>query len=106
VDDRTPSIGKLLFKNISAKNCHVAGTYICGLPESKIEELTFENIDFSYAENAKSGVAAMMVGCDEASRQGLIVSNVKNLYLRKVKVNGCVGEEIQADNVDNIVKED
>jgi polygalacturonase len=106
VDDRTPSIGKLLFKNISAKNCHVAGTYICGLPESKIEELTFENIDFSYAENAKSGVAAMMVGCDESSRQGLIVSNVKNLYLKKVKVNGCVGEEIQADNVDNIVKED
>ncbi len=106
VDDRTPSIGRLLFKNISAKNCHVAGTYICGLPESKIEELTFENIDFSYAENAKSGVAAMMVGCDEASRQGLIVSNVKNLRLKNVKVVGCVGEEIQADNVDNIVKED
>lgn len=105
VDDRTPSIGKLLFKDISAKNCHVAGTYICGLPESKIEELRFENIDFSYADNAKSGVAAMMVGCDEASHQGMIVSNIKNLYLKNVKVKGCVGEEIQADNVDNIVKE-
>ena len=105
VDDRTPSIGKLLFKDISAKNCHVAGTYICGLPESKIKELTFENIDFSYAENAKSGVAAMMVGCDESSKQGMIVSNIETLRLKNVKVVGCDGEEIQADNVDNIVKE-
>ena len=104
VDDRTPSIGRLTFKNISAKNCHVAGTYICGLPESKIEELIFENIDFSYAEDAKSGVAAMMVGCDEASKQGIVVSNIKNLVLKNVKVTGCVGEDIRAENVDNIVR--
>ena len=82
----------------------MAGTYICGLPESKIEELIFENIDFSYAEDAKSGVAAMMVGCDEASKQGLVVSNIKNLVLKNVKVTGCVGEDIQAENVDNIVR--
>lgn len=58
VDRRTPSIKRLTFKDIKATNCHVAGTYIYGLPESKIEKLTFENISFSYAENAKSGVAA------------------------------------------------
>ena len=105
VDDRTPSIKKFVFKNINAKNCHVAGTYICGLPESKIEELVFENINITYADNAKSGVAAMMLGCDEASRQGMVVSNIKNLILKNVHVTGCDGEEIIADNVDAIVKE-
>ena len=104
VDDRTPSIKKFTFKNINAKNCHVAGTYICGLPESKIEELTFENINITYADNAKSGVAAMMLGCDEASRQGMIVSNINTLILDNVKVTGCDGEEIVAENVDNIIK--
>ena len=39
VDDRTPSIKRLTFRNIKASNCHVAGAYIYGLPESKIEKL-------------------------------------------------------------------
>ncbi len=105
VDDRTPSIDRLTFRNINATNCHVAGAYICGLPEKKIERLTFENINFEYAKDAKSGVAAMMLGCDEASRQGLVVSNVKELILKNVNVNGCEGEAVVADNVDNIVRE-
>ena len=71
----------------------------------KIERLTFENINFEYAKDAKSGVAAMMLGCDEASRQGLVVSNVKELILKNVNVNGCEGEAVVADNVDNIVRE-
>jgi len=104
VDDRTPSIKRLTFKNIKATNCHVAGTYICGLPESKIERLTFENIDFSYADNAKSGVAAMMSGCEESCKQGMVVSNIKELVLKNVHVVGCDGEEIVADNVDKIIK--
>ncbi len=104
VDSRTPSIKKLTFKNIKATNCHVAGTYICGLPESKIERLTFENIDFSYADDAKSGVAAMMLGCEEGCKQGMVVSNIKELILKNVHVVGCEGEAIVADNVDEIIK--
>ena len=105
IDDRTPSIKSLTFKDINAKNCHVAGAYIFGLPESKVEKLTFENINFSYAKDAKPGVAAMMLGCDEASRQGLIVSNVEKLILKNVNIEGCDGEAIVADNVDKIERD-
>ena len=105
VDDRTPSIKRLTFKNIKATNCHVAGAYICGLPESKIDRLTFENIDFEYAQEAKSGVAAMMLGCDEGSKQGLVVSNVKELVLKNVNINGCEGDKIVQDNVDSLIAE-
>lgn len=105
VDDRTPSIKRLIFKNIKAENCHVAGAYICGLPESKIEKLVFEDIDFSYAKDAKTDVAAMMLACKPASKQGLVVSNIKELVLKNVNVMGCEGDEIVADNVDEVVKE-
>lgn len=104
VDDRTPAIKHLTFKNIKAENCHVAGTYIYGLPESKIERLTFENIEFSFAEDAKPGVAAMMLGCDEAKKQGLIVNNIKELVLKNVQINGCEGEPIIAENVDSVIR--
>lgn len=105
VDDRTPSIKRLTFKNINATNCHVAGTYIYGLPESKIERLTFENINFSFAEEAKSGVAAMMLYCKEGSKQGIVVNNIEELILKNVKVEGCEGEPIVADNVDKVIEE-
>lgn len=105
VDDRTPSIKRLTFKNINAANCHVAGTYIYGLPESKIERLTFENINFSFAKEAKSGVAAMMLYCKEGSKQGIVVNNIEELILKNVKVEGCEGEPIVADNVDKVIEE-
>lgn len=105
VDDRTPAIKNLVFKNIVAHNCHVAAAYIYGLPEQKINSITFENIQVDYAKDAKSGVAAMMIGCDEASKQGIIIGNCNTLNLKNVKIEGCVGENIVADGVDVINQE-
>ena len=104
VDDRTPGIGSLLFKNIEAKNCHVAGAYIYGLPESKIKKVTFEDISISYAENPIPGVAAMMLGCDETTKMGIVVNNIEELILKNVTVDGCEGEKIIAGNVDKITE--
>lgn len=103
VDERTPSIKRLTFKNINATNCHVAATYIYGLPESKIDRLTFENIHVTYADEAKSGIAAMMLACEESSKRGIVAGNVKELILKNVNIEGCVGESITVDNVDNII---
>lgn len=105
IDDRTPYVKRLLFKNINAQNCHVAGVYMYGLPESKIGEVTLDSVNFSYAENAKSGMAAMMIGCEEASGKGIIVNNINKLILKNVKADGCVGEAIIAESVDEIVRD-
>jgi len=104
VDDRTPYIKRLTFKNIKARNCHVAAAYITGLPERKITCLTFENVDVSYAKEAKSGVAAMMIGCEESSRAGILAMNVEKLVLKNVNIEGCEGEAVIAENVDKISK--
>lgn len=102
VDDRTPSIKRLAFRNIKADNCHVAAAYITGLPEQKIECLTFENVDVNYAKDAKSGVAAMMTGCDETCKAGILALNVSKLVLKNVNISGCEGEAVTALNVDGI----
>lgn len=106
VDERTPEIGRLTFKNINATNCHVAGTYITGLPEKKIECLTFENVSMCFAEDAKSGVAAMMTSCKEGSRQGMYVAGIKKLILKNVKVEGMVGPAVIAEDVDDLETDD
>lgn len=92
VDERTPSIKKLVFRNIICTNCHVAGVYMYGLPEKKIESIEMENIHITYAENAIPGTAAMMIGCEEGSKQGIFIRNVEDLSMKNVIVEGNVGE--------------
>jgi len=105
IDDRTPEIKRLAFRNIDAKNCHVAAAYIYGLPEQKIEEVVFENISLSYSSEAKEGVAAMMLGCDSAKLQGIVVNNIKHLILKNVSITGSATDAIVAGNIDKITEE-
>jgi polygalacturonase len=102
VDDRTPSIKSLIFKNIQCENSHFTGAYIYGLPENKIESLVMENVSISYAEDAVTGVAAMMIGCEPTSKQGIYLNNIKKVVLKNVTVTGCVGETIECEEVDEL----
>ncbi len=72
--------------------------------KARLKKLTFENIDFTYAKDAKPGVAAMMLGCDEAVKQGLIINNAKELILKNVNITGCEGEPVVTGNVDTNYK--
>lgn len=104
-DDRTPYIGKMEFKNIQATNCHAAASYLYGLPEQKIKEVTFENVRISYADEAKAGVPAMMDGLDKTCKLGFFAKNVEKLTLKNVQISGQVGEELVLDGVDSFVRE-
>ncbi|MCM1193061.1 MAG: glycoside hydrolase family 28 protein [Butyrivibrio sp.] len=101
VDDRTPSIKKLVFEDMKCTNCHVAAAYFDGLPEQKIEEIVMRNISFSYAEDAKCGVPAMSVGVPESSRRGLYARNVSKLTLDNVVIEGQDGEAYELEGVDS-----
>ena len=103
VDERTPRIDRLVFENIECHNCHVAGAYIYGLPEQKIMQVTMKNVVIDYADKPKPGVAAMMLGCEESTKRGIVAANVECLVLENVRVTGCEGEEIEVVNVDNVV---
>lgn len=105
VDDRTPEIKQLTFKNIEARNCHVAGTFIYGLPEKKIEEITFENIVIDYAENPIPEYPAMMADVDACTNMGIYINNVKKLIMRNVSISGHKGKALEIHNVDQFVKD-
>lgn len=93
VDERTPELGTFLFENIKAVNCHVAASYFYGLPEKKIEEVTFRNVDISFAKDMQEGVPAMMDGVDPMKGCGLFAKNVAKLQLENVTITGQIGPE-------------
>ena len=103
VDDRTPSIRKLVFEDMKCTNCHVAAAYFDGLPEQKIQEIVMRNISVSYAEAPKCDVPAMSVGVPRSSRRGLYARNVSKLTLDHVVIEGQDGEAYETEGVDEML---
>lgn len=77
VDDGTPEIKQLIFKNLDCINCHVAAVYIYGLPEKKIEEVQIQNVRFEFAKKRRSGVPAMMDDLEPVDKTGVFIKNVE-----------------------------
>ncbi|MBQ8638173.1 MAG: glycoside hydrolase family 28 protein [Lachnospiraceae bacterium] len=106
VDERTPRIDTMSFERIVCRNAHFCGAYIYGLPEQKIERVVFDQVSITYAEDAQTGTAAMMESCEPASRQGIVLGNVKEAVLRNVVITGQDGDAVVLDGVEHLVTEE
>lgn len=102
VDERTPFVKKLTFRNIEAHNCHVAASFIYGLPEAKIEEVIFENVHVDFAKEPVAEYPAMMADIEPCTRKGIYINNVACLTMKNVTVEGADGEAKEILNVDEI----
>lgn len=103
VDERTPEIKSLTFRDIEAVNCHVAAAYLYGLPEKKIGRVEMENIHVTYAENPKKDIPAMLEGIEPMARQGIIAKNITELVIRNVRIDGPDGVPVATENVDRMI---
>ncbi|MCR5786806.1 MAG: glycoside hydrolase family 28 protein [Acholeplasmatales bacterium] len=99
VDDRTPYLGRFVFKNMVCENVNVAAGTFYGLPEMPIESIELENIKFTYDPEAKEGVAAMMTGCEPMKNRGFIFYNVKHVNMKNVDMPDFVKDDIEKTNV-------
>ncbi len=102
VDERTPQIRSLTFRNIQAENCHVAAAFLYGLPEQKIGQVKMEHIRVTYAPDAKADIPAMMEGVEPMAKQGIYINNVNNLILNDVSVEGQDGAAITLENIEQL----
>ncbi len=105
VDDRTPYLGKFTFRDMECTNCHVAACYCDGLPEMPIAEITLENVTFTYDPNAEEGYPSMKNNNVKLRRAGMYFDNVGKLTVRNVRVEGCDGDELMANNVGELIRE-
>lgn len=104
VDEMTPAIKRLTFTDIVCHNTHVAAAFFYGLPESPIEEVKLENIQFDYKDEAESGVPAMMSFVDPVSKMGIFARHINKLSLENVKLVGYEGKEKDIENVACVIE--
>lgn len=105
VDDGTPYIGRFVFRDIECVNCECMAGYFDGLVEKPIKEIVIENVSFSFKEDAKPFVPAMLEHVREYCKEGLYVDNVETLVLKNVTFEGVRGEKIIKKNCHNVVEE-
>lgn len=102
VDDKTPLVNNVCFKDIIATNCeHSAGVF-WGLPEQPIKSVKFENVKITFKENAQKGNPALLSYVDSVARQGLLFTNVCDVSLKNVSISGYDGDMIIKENVKKI----
>ena len=102
VDDRTPRMGRFLFKNLDCTGAEVAACYIDGLPEAPIEEVTLENISVSFSPDAKPGIPIMENFAKERCRLGLYLDNVRRVRVKNVSVIGAEGKGLLVDHCEDL----
>lgn len=102
VDENTPEIKSLVFRDIHATNVHHAAAFLYGLPEKKIGEVIFENINIRYALDAKSAEPEMMCDIEPMSRIGIYGVNIETLTLKNVSITGQIGEKLVTKGVKQI----
>ena len=105
VDDRTPYLGKFTFRDMECINCHVAACYCDGLPEMPIDEITLENIHFTYDPEAEPGYPSMKNNNVQLCKAGMYFENIRKLTIKNVRVDGCEGDELIIRSVSELIKE-
>ena len=104
VDDRTPYLGCFTFRNMVCTDCEAAACYCDGLPERPIKSITFDNIKFTFANDAKPFVPIMQNFAEPVCKLGMYIDNVETLTVTNITIEGHEGDDLIAKNVDKIIK--
>lgn len=100
-DERTPFIGVLSFENIQCMNTEVCAAFIYGLPEEKIQSLTFKNIHIDYKDDAQADFPEMLSFQEKLMKAGFIVKNVEKLRLENVSINNAIGKALDLEAIED-----
>ncbi len=101
VDERTPRIGTIAFRNVTATDVTCAG-YFLGLPEQPIERVEMQNVTITCDPDAKEMQPAMAGGVPYVKQQGLVAVNVDKIVMQHVTINGQVGDKLTCDGVGTV----
>lgn len=105
IDDGTPYLGSFLFRDMECTDCEWAAGYFYGLTEQPIGSVTIENVNFTFRDQAESGMPAMMDYIDKECKRGLYFNCVRKVHLKNVTMSGQEGDRLITINVEEVIDE-
>lgn len=92
ITDLTPSVTNINISNIIVTNALSAATFIKGLPEQPISNMTISNVAITMANNNKEYEPEMVDNINTYAQSGLIIEGTENLVLNNFAVSNVKGE--------------
>ena len=97
--EMTPHVGNFLFKNMKCLNTKVCAGYFYGLPESKIDKVTLENITVTYDHDFKDYEApAMIYDPEKLNNAPYLFYNVNEVEIKDVYIEN---EKVESFKINN-----
>ena len=102
VTDETPAFRRIHFADITAREVRAAAGFFYGLAEMYIEDITFDNVSVSMAENAQPGMPDMMANLEPMKQRGFYCSNVCDFSFNNMTISNHEGPAFYVENGENI----
>ena len=102
VDDSTPRVGKVIFRDVQAEDCGACAGYFLGLPEQTIEQVEMENVTFTFDKQGKPMPPAMAENVEPCLNQGIIAKYVDRIVMKNVHMTGQAGEALSCEQVAHV----
>lgn len=98
INEATPACHNISFSNIIAKNVRAYASFLYGIPESPIANISFDNIRISMQINAKAGEVDMFKGVKPEVGKGFFIENTQSVLFNNVIVDNVVSEPLCVKN--------
>lgn len=102
VNEATPIFRRIHFSNITAREVHAAASFMYGLPEMPVEDITFDNISVQLAKDAVPALPAMMSNLEPMAKKGFFGCNMKNVRFSNVTVEGQEGPAFTIESSERV----
>lgn len=102
ITEETPMFRRIHFANITARKVSAAAGFIYGLAEQFVDEVTFENISISMAQDAQPGMPAMMSGLEPMAKHGFYLGFAKNIQFSRVTIEQHVGPAFYMEHCEEV----
>jgi hypothetical protein len=91
INEGTPRFRRIHFSHITARNAQFAAAFLYGLPETPIEDISFDDVSISMAPNAPAGPPDMADDIAPMQRAGFFARYVRGLRLNHVAIENQIG---------------
>lgn len=103
ITEETPAFRRLNFANITCKDVTASAGFFYGLAEMYVEDVTFDNVYISLAENAEPQIPAMAAGVEPCTQKGFYAANTRGISFNNVTVVGVNGPAFDVEDSEEIV---
>lgn len=94
-DERTPAIQNVTISQVRAVDATASAIFMYGLPESKITNIRFNEVEITMADNAQADRPAMMTGIEAMSQRGILMGNTEGITFNSVNLHNVDGVALE-----------